>query len=263
MDLRGVPLSEIRSHLLDGEVRVTRAELEQLRGDGRAGARDLARRLEEQRRRRAAERRRVSRLFRMEREYRERGFERVAGVDEVGVGPLAGPVVAAAVILPARVRLDRLDDSKKLTARVRERLDREIRETAVAVAVGLATREEIDELNIYHAGVLAMYRAVRGLSPAPGVVLSDARSIPDLPVPQRPIKGGDASVGSIAAASIVAKVCRDGLMRELDRRHPGYGFVRNNGYGTAEHLRALRLRGPTPEHRRSFAPVAESECPTS
>ncbi len=263
MDLRGVPLSEIRGRLLVGAARVTRAELEELKRDGRAGARDLARRLEDRRRRRAAERRRVSRLFRLQREYRARGFELVAGVDEVGVGPLAGPVVAAAVILPARVGLFGLDDSKKLTARVRERLDREIRETAVAVAIGMATREEIDELNIYHAGVLAMRRAVEALSPAPGAVLCDARTIPELAIPQQPIKGGDASVGSIAAASIVAKVRRDGLMRELDRRHPGYGFARNNGYGTAEHLRALRLRGPTPEHRRSFAPVAESECPTS
>jgi len=263
MDLRGVPLSEIRSRLLDGEARVTRVELEELKRDGRAGARDLALRLEDKRRRRAAERRRVSRLFSMEREYRERGFELIAGVDEVGVGPLAGPVVAAAVILPPRVGLDGLDDSKKLTVVARERLDREIREIALAVAIGMATREEIDELNIYHAGVLAMRRAVQALAPAPGAVLSDARTIPDLAMPQRPVKGGDASVGSIAAASIVAKVNRDGLMRELDRRHPGYGFARNNGYGTAEHLRALRQHGPTPEHRRSFAPVAESECPTS
>ena len=239
-----------------GEQRVTQGLLVELREDGRLGARSLAVGLERRRKRRAAESRRLTRMFRTEREYWSSGCERVAGVDEVGMGPLAGPVVAAGVILPGRVALDRLDDSKKLTALARERLDREIRAAAVCVGIGVASRAEIDRLNIYQAGLLAMRRAVEALRPEPSVVLVDARTIPGLTAPQRALHRGDACVASISAASIVAKVYRDALMAQLDRHYPGYGFAHNAGYGTAEHLRALRERGPTPQHRRSFAPVA-------
>jgi len=191
----------------------------------------------------------------MERDYRAQGLQWIAGVDEVGVGPLAGPVVAAAVVLPERIRLQGLDDSKKLTIAARERLDGEIRACARAICIGVAERDEIDRINIYQAGLIAMQRAVNGLQPSAEIALVDARTIPAIAVPQRAVKGGDAVVGSIAAASIVAKVYRDARMAELHRRYPGYGFAHNSGYGTAEHLRALAQRGPTPEHRRSFAPV--------
>ncbi len=266
MRLGGVPLGEIRRRVMVGEQRVTRALLVELRGDVRAGARSLAADLERRRLRRAAESRRLTRMFRTEREYWSSGCERVVGVDEVGMGPLAGPVVAAAVILPGRVALEGLDDSKKLTVLARERLDREIRTAAVCLGLGFASRAEIDCINIYQAGLLAMRRAVEALAGEPSVVLVDARTIPGLTAPQRAVRGGDARVGSIAAASIVAKVHRDALMADLDRHYPGYGFAHNAGYGTAEHLFALRERGPTPQHRRSFAPVAAAErvlCRTS
>ncbi len=231
------------------------AQLDELMRDSRSGARALARSIEARRRRARAERRRGAQLFALEREYRREGGDAVAGVDEVGMGPLAGPVVAAVVLLPARVDLPGLDDSKRLSVAARVRLDQAIRAQALGVSLGLATRAEIDVLNIYQAGLLAMRRAVAALTPPARLVLVDGRTIPDLACRQRPIVRGDARVGSIAAASIVAKVHRDRLMRELDRRYPGYGFARNNGYGTAEHLRALAQLGPTPEHRRSFAPV--------
>lgn len=255
MSLRGVSLSEIRRRLHEGKPRVTRAEIVELEADVRVGARALARDAARRRRRRNAETRRLARLFRLEREYRADGVQVIAGVDEVGVGPLAGPVVAAAVVLHERVELRGLDDSKKLGIAARERLDGEIRACARAVSIGVAERDEIDRINIYQAGLLAMQRAVHGLQLPPEIALVDARTIPALAVPQRAVKGGDALCGSIAAASIVAKVYRDARMSELERRYPGYGFARNSGYGTAEHLRALVQRGPTPEHRRSFAPV--------
>jgi ribonuclease HII len=255
MTLRGVPLAEIRRRYIGQGERVSPAVRAALREDPRVGAKALARTLELRRARRVAEKRRLRELFRMERRLALAGITRVAGVDEVGVGPLAGPVVAAAVVLPGRVWLPRLNDSKRLTPAARDRLDAEIRRLTNQVSVGLATPEEIDQLNIYQAGLLAMRRAVEGLPIEPEMLLVDARRIPEVRMPQRAVIGGDSQVACIAAASIVAKVHRDRLMRELDRRYPGYGFSTNVGYGTAEHLRALRRRGPTVEHRQSFAPV--------
>lgn len=183
------------------------------------------------------------------------GIRHVAGVDEVGMGPLAGPVVAAAVILPIGAKIDGVADSKTLTARDREALDRHIRARAVALGIAVVEPAEIDRVNIYQAGLLACRRAVQALAPMPGYVLVDGREIPGLPMPQSAYPKGDGFVCSIAAASIVAKVHRDALMRELDEAFPGYGFARHMGYSTAAHLRALRERGPSPVHRRSFAPV--------
>ncbi len=255
MELRGVPLAEIRRRFVrDGEC-VSAALLAALRGDPRAGARALLESLEARRERSAQERRRLRRLFAFERDLHRQGVERVAGVDEVGMGPLAGPVVAASVVLPSGVRLPGLNDSKRLSRAARERVAGEIRTLASSLSVGWAGPEEIDRLNIYQAGLLAMRRAVEGLRGRPDLVLVDARSVPGLALPQRAIADGDARVGCIAAASVVAKVYRDALMRELDRVYPGYGFSTNAGYGTAEHLRALKRRGPTPVHRLSFAPV--------
>ncbi|HLK09932.1 MAG TPA: ribonuclease HII [Candidatus Binatia bacterium] len=184
------------------------------------------------------------------------GIPHVAGVDEVGMGPLAGPVVAAAVVLPPGSAIDGVADSKTLTATARERLDAEIRRRAVAVGLGVIEAAEIDRLNIYQAGLRAMARAVAALAPVvPGFVLVDGREIPELALPQSAYPKGDSFVASIAAASIVAKVYRDALMRALDAVYPEYGFARHMGYATRAHLAAIRAHGPSPVHRRSFAPV--------
>ncbi len=181
--------------------------------------------------------------------------QRVAGVDEAGRGPLAGPVVAAAVILDPEQPISGLNDSKRLTAARRERLAQEIRSRAHSWALGRAEVEEIDELNILGATMLAMQRAVAGLNPTPGHVLVDGNRCPPLPCPATPVIGGDGRVAAIAAASILAKVFRDAEMLELDRQHPGYGFGGHKGYPSRLHLEALQAMGPCPVHRRSFAPV--------
>ncbi len=198
-------------------------------------------------------RRRV--LLQIERAHWRAGLTLLCGVDEVGVGPLAGPVVAAAVILPPEVGIRGIDDSKRLAPAVRARLDAEIRHRATAFAVGVVAVEDVDRLNPYWAALEAMRRAVGGLPVIPERLLVDARTIPDLAVPQDPIVRGDARSYSIAAASIVAKAHRDRLLRELDERYPGYGFAAHAGYATAAHLAALKSLGPSPIHRRSFAPV--------
>jgi len=179
----------------------------------------------------------------------------VAGVDEAGRGPLAGPVYAAAVILDRRRPVAGVGDSKQLDAARREALSALIRERAVAWALGCAGVAEIDRLNILRASLLAMRRAVLALGVAPGRALVDGPHCPELPCPARAVVHGDARVAAIGAASILAKVARDRAMTELDARHPGYGFARHKGYATVEHLARLRALGPCAEHRRSFAPV--------
>jgi ribonuclease HII len=183
----------------------------------------------------------------------------IAGVDEAGRGPLAGPVYAAAVILDAARPLSGLRDSKQLSAVVRVRLADEIRAGAIAWSVASADVAEIDALNILQATLLAMRRAVEGLGVAPSEVLVDGNRCPSLACRVRAIVGGDRHVPAISAASILAKTARDALLVELDGRYPGYGFAQHKGYATAEHLAALRRLGPTPIHRRSFAPVAQAE----
>jgi ribonuclease HII len=185
------------------------------------------------------------------------GIRHVAGVDEAGMGPLAGPIVAAAVVMPPETHVEGVADSKVLTAKERERLADAIRARALAVGVAVVDVDEIDRVNVYQAGLRALRRAVEALAPVvPGFVLVDGREIPGIAMPQSAYPKGDAFVASIAAASIVAKVHRDALMRALDADHPGYGFARHMGYGTPAHLRALRELGPCPVHRRSFAPVS-------
>jgi len=181
----------------------------------------------------------------------------VAGVDEAGRGPLAGPVIAAAVILDPRNPIEGLADSKKLSARQRERLFDLICARALCCAVGSASVQEIDEVNILQATMLAMRRAVQGLRLTPSKVLVDGNRLPVLTVRAEAIIGGDALVPEISAASIIAKVHRDRWCAQLDAQYPDYGFARHKGYGTAQHLEALRRLGACPEHRRSFAPVAE------
>jgi len=179
----------------------------------------------------------------------------VAGVDEVGRGPLAGPVVAAAVILDPACPIAGLRDSKRLAPARREALAETIRRQALAWSLGRAEVAEIDRLNILQATLLAMRRAVEALDPAPRAVLVDGNRCPDLPVPCQAVVKGDDRVEAIAAASILAKVARDAEMAELDARHPGYGLAAHKGYPTRDHLAALKRLGPSPVHRRSFAPV--------
>jgi len=179
----------------------------------------------------------------------------ICGVDEAGRGPLAGPVVAAAVILDPARPIAGLADSKKLSAAKREKLAVEIRTKALAWSVAEASVEEIDTLNILQATLLAMQRAVAGLSLVPSEALIDGNRCPALGVPARAIVGGDATVADISAASILAKTTRDAGLLELHAAYPQYGFDRHKGYGTAAHLAALRLHGPCPVHRKSFAPV--------
>jgi ribonuclease HII len=189
---------------------------------------------------------------RFEDEAHAAGHALVAGLDEVGRGALCGPVVAAAVVLGDAFDTSGLDDSKRLTRRQRERLAIRVRAGARAWAVGLADSGEIDRVNILQATYLAMRRAVEGLPEQPDLLLVDALTVPGLVVEQRAIVKGDALSVSIAAASIVAKVTRDALMRELDRRHPGYGLARNMGYASEDHRDALRRLGPSTIHRRTF-----------
>jgi ribonuclease HII len=196
--------------------------------------------------------------LRYERRLWRAGLQAVAGVDEVGVGPMAGPVVAAAVIFAPETFIKGVRDSKQLSAERREGLYTAINERALSVGIGAADADEVDRLNIYWAAIAASERAVVALRTAPQHVLVDGRSIRGLKLPQTPIVGGDRKAFCIAAASIVAKVIRDRLMVEYDGRYPGYGFAQHKGYCTADHVAALGRLGPSPIHRRSFAPVMQS-----
>lgn len=201
---------------------------------------------------------RLQTLLRTEREFWSRGIGALAGIDEVGRGPLAGPVVAAAVILPPDCAIRGADDSKKLTAEQREELLAEIRERALCVRIGAASATEIDRINILRATALAMKRAVTKLFPAADHLLVDGLPVPELGLErQTAIVGGDGAVHSIACASIVAKVCRDRLMCRLALRYPEYGWEHNKGYGTPDHREAIFRHGMTPHHRRSFQPMEQ------
>lgn len=194
-------------------------------------------------------------LWATELELRRRGFLHIAGLDEAGCGPIAGPVVAAAVVFAGRHRLPGLADSKVTKPSDRERLFDLIRERAVSIGVGAVDARTVDRTNILAAARAAMMDAVSKLSVRPDLLLVDGRGVPGAPIPQRAIVKGDRSCACIAAASIIAKVTRDRIMNELDAQYPGYGFARHKGYGTREHLERLLELGPCPEHRQTFAPV--------
>ena len=196
------------------------------------------------------EKERMYEMFSFEREYGN--HQAICGIDEVGRGPFAGPVVAAAVILPKDCDILYLNDSKKLSAKKREELYEVIQREAVAVGVGYASPQRIDEINILQATYEAMREAVGKLGVKPQILLNDAVTIPDLPYPQVPIIKGDGKSASIAAASIVAKVTRDRLMMEYDKLMPEYGFASHKGYGAPEHIAALKKYGPSPIHRKTF-----------
>lgn len=246
-------LDEIRAWLARQPGAPSAQALRKLQRDPRRGVRPLyeaaRRRAEEERQRRLH----LDALLNFERVLWKTGVRWIAGVDEVGVGPLAGPVVAAAVVFHSDVAIDGIDDSKKLEPAVRERLAGEVRRQAAGVGIGVAEVDEIDRLNIYRAALLAMRRAVESLPMAPQHVLVDAREIPGVAAPQNAFAKGDGLNYSVAAASIVAKTYRDRLMEELDAAWPAYGFARHKGYATAEHQEAIRRHGPCPIHRRSYA----------
>ena len=196
------------------------------------------------------EKERMYKMFSFEREYADR--QSICGIDEVGRGPFAGPVVAAAVILPKDCDILYLNDSKKLSEKKRELLYDEIYEKAVAIGIGMSSEKVIDEINILQATYKAMQQAISKLSVKPDLLLNDAVTIPEVDIEQVPIIKGDAKSASIAAASIVAKVTRDRMMDEYDKVFPEYGFVSNKGYGSADHIAALKKYGETPIHRKTF-----------
>ena len=223
---------------------------ENYEGDRRSGVKNLIERYRKKQEALAAERERLYAMRSFERRYDE--YELICGIDEAGRGPLAGPVVAGAVILPRDCEILYLNDSKKLSAAKREALYDEIMDKASAVGVGMASPARIDEINILQATYEAMRDAVAKLGVEPGILLNDAVTIPGILVPQVPIVKGDAKSVSIAAASIIAKVTRDRLMVQYDEVLPGYGFAQNKGYGSKDHIEALKRLGPTPIHRQSF-----------
>src|SRR6186997_852359 len=258
-DLLNKSIPELSDIFVRRQRRVPKGLLEALDVDRRQGAQQLAKRIRERYRENRSEGQRLHFLLRFEIELWTQGFGFVAGVDEAGMAPLAGPVVAGAAILPQNYKLRGLNDSKKiLDPEKRDELAVQIKQDAICWSVGFAEVEEIDKINIYHAGLLAMQRAVRGLTSQPDFILVDARKIPNCTTPQRGIIRGDALSASIAAASIIAKTTRDAHMLEMDRLYAGYGLASHKGYPTPEHCRALKELGAVPIHRRSFGRVREA-----
>ena len=254
---RSIP--ELKDRYVERERPVPKGFVEALENDARQGAHHLAKLIRERWRKNRAEGQRLHNLLRFEIDLWEQGFNLIAGVDEAGMAPLAGPVIAGAVILPKNYKLKRLNDSKQiLDETVRRELAEQIKRDCIVWAVGCAEVEEIDTLNIYHAGLLAMRRAVEGLASQPDFILVDARRIPHCATPQRGIIKGDTLSASIAAASIIAKTTRDAIMTEMDSVLPGYNFKTHKGYPTPEHCRCLKELGATPIHRRSFARVRQA-----
>jgi len=250
-------IEDIRKRYLEKGEPVSAQILTRLQRDKRQGVRKLYESLKKRYDREREEKLRLQAMRHFELVLWRTGVRDIAGVDEAGVGPLAGPVVAAAVMFPPETDIARVDDSKKLDPPTRAELALEIRAKASGVAVGVASVEEIDTYNIYHAGLLAMRRAVEALPRRPQHVLVDARTVPGVEVPQNTFNKGDGINFSIAAASIIAKTERDRMMEALDREYPGYGFATHKGYGTPEHRQALKKLGPSAVHRKSFPVMHE------
>jgi len=257
MKFSNLSIEEIREQILQGNQPITAHFLNKLGRDPRQGVRKISEFLKKRYEKERAERLRILNMLNFERVLWKSGIRAVAGVDEVGIGPLAGPVVAAAVIFPPSSELAGVDDSKQLEPEQRVKLEAAIRQSATAIGVGLAEVSEIDHLNIYHAALLAMRRAIEALSLKPEHLLIDARVIPGISIPQNSFNKGDGINFSIAAASIIAKTHRDRLMEELEKKYPGYGFAQHKGYGTSEHQNAIRGLGPCPVHRLSFPFIRE------
>jgi ribonuclease HII len=248
-DLSNYTIKQVEA--LFAEQKITEEFLTLCRNDGRKAIGTLVRRYERQQQ----ERQRVAELYNYERQFWAKGCEFVAGVDEAGRGPLAGPVSVAAVILPHDLYLPKINDSKKLSAKVRDELYDEIMDRALAIKTALVDAKTIDRVNIYQATINGMYESIFGLAQEPQAVLIDAVKLDNLPMVSESIIKGDAKSASIAAASIIAKVNRDRLMDEYDKQYPEYGFAQHKGYGTAQHIEALKKYGPCPIHRLSFEPI--------
>ncbi len=251
-------LGELRARYVEGGRPLPASVEAALAADPRAGARAILDAIAKRRRDNRSEGQRLRTMLRFETALWGNGVTRIAGVDEAGMSPLAGPVAAAAVILARGTRIAEVDDSKQLDVETRERLAPIIKRQAVAWAVAFCEVEEIDRINIYWAGLAAMRRAIQALAPAAEHLLIDGRKLPDVALPQQRIVGGDAKSLSIAAASILAKTARDARMRALDAEFPGYGFAQHKGYPVAAHASALKKLGACPVHRRSFALVREA-----
>ena len=231
---------------------------EELILDGRAGVQAAISKRKRELQKQVDEDLRLEKMLAYEKELYAQGIDLIAGVDEVGRGPLAGPVVAAAVILPKACKIPGLNDSKKIPKSKHKEIYEAVLQNAIAIGIGVKDNQVIDQVNIYEATKLAMMEAIGQLEPQPQHLLIDAMRL-DLPIPQTSIIKGDANSLSIAAASIVAKVTRDQMMEEFDKEYPGYDFAQNAGYGTAKHLAGLDKLGVTPIHRRSFEPI-KSMC---
>ena len=243
-------IQEIKERFKNTPIQELPAFCEIYRADERKGVQKLVEQGHKRIQALEQEKERLKQMREFEREYEHLGY--ICGIDEVGRGPFAGPVVAGAVILPPDCEILYVNDSKQLSEKMREQLYDEIMEKAVSVAVGYASPQRINEINILQATYEAMREAVSKLDVTPQILLNDAVTIPQITIPQVPIIKGDAKSISIAAASIVAKVTRDRLMREYDKIMPEYGFASNKGYGSKEHIEAIKKYGPTPIHRRSF-----------
>ncbi|MFB5660585.1 ribonuclease HII [Alteribacillus sp. HJP-4] len=246
-------ISEVKQ-ILTGAGKISQALLEEFRSDKRKGVQELLKRHDKQEQEKMRLAQAYDRLLTFEKQCRTEGFQFIAGVDEAGRGPLAGPVTAAAAILPENITFPGLTDSKKLNLNQRNYFEKIIKEKAAAFHIVHIPADVIDEINIYKASQKAMLEAIKGLSVDADALLVDAMTLP-LSAKQISLIKGDARSASIAAASVLAKTARDRYMNELAEKHPQYGFATNMGYGTKNHLEALRIHGPIKEHRRSFSPV--------
>lgn len=243
-------ISAVKEELQAAEETMLPSFISKYENDERAGIKNLVQQAKRSIERLEKERARMDKLKQYERQYGDAGT--VCGIDEAGRGPLAGPVVAGAVILPKDCGILGINDSKQLSAKKREELYEVIMEEAVATGIGMACPKRIDEINILNATYEAMRQAIQNLSVVPDILLNDAVCIPQVEIPQVPIVKGDEKSISIGAASILAKVTRDRLMAEYDKIMPEYGFAKHKGYGTKEHMDAIRAYGPSPIHRQSF-----------
>ncbi len=230
--------------------------IEEIKNDDRKGVQSLFKAWQKKREKEMELHQRFLALNTYENQLKNQGYSYIAGIDEVGRGPLAGPVVTAAVILPATFYLPGLDDSKKLSEKKREEFFEKIQQEAISIGIGMIHAEEIDRINIYQATKKAMLQAINDLTIRPDYLLIDAITL-TTPYPSQSIIKGDSKSCSIAAASIIAKVTRDRMMKELDKQFPAYQFAKNMGYGTKEHIEALQKEGITSYHRKSFSPVKE------
>ena len=255
--LEELSVEEIRKRYVDAAEPVSAQVLTRLQKDPRLGVKKLLAVLKKRYERERDERIRLDSMRHFELVLWKSGVKDIAGVDEAGVAPLAGPVVAAAVMFPPNTDIAGINDSKQVDPQTREELAKEIRARASGVSVGIGTVEDIDRINIYHASLLAMQRAVEGLPRKPQHVLVDARTVPGIDVPQNAFNKGDGLNFSIAAASIIAKTTRDAMMCELDRQYPGYGFASHKGYPTPDHRKAFMELGPCKVHRMSFPVIHE------